>query len=342
MSLHSLLKDTWYMKLKAKRESFNNKPSELALSIPVMQKRNDNLMNNPHNVVVPSNTLHTYSQTDGDYIKEHTHNHMQHTVKNFDPKLLSLIKKSSPSPPNYTPPDDQPAVEGGIEGVAEKESVGSRGKEGEGKEADGESASVGGAEESVEFGEDFELFTSSPPTGKNLGNPAVWKPVNEAYQKLGLPVQLQEERQGASMNFNGKVLASLTVADLPELKKVAVKMTTLRDRLEGSYYQRVKADVKKLEATIKKLDPLYKKERVSAKKTLKLGSVGGGASGVGASVGGAGEKVLRAVVKLSAGDPKYGGGSKAFGAGGGGGKPPSPDDEGWEYQKPKGRGKGRK
>jgi hypothetical protein len=315
------------MKLKAKREAVNIAPSEFALRVPSIDKRNDNLLKQGHSVVVPSNILKTYSQTQGAYIKQHTHNNMEHKESNFTPKFLALLKKSSPA--SEYPADDEPPVEGGAEGEGASVGEKSEGEAKEGESAEGEAKAKSEKSESV--GEDFELFAIAPPK-KPAGDPLVWKPVGEAYTKLKLPVELQQERQGASMLVNGKSLTDQTEADLPTLKKVVIKMGTLRDRLDGSFHKRVKDDVKKIEKAIKRLEPSYKGERVKTPVSLKVkGGMGlGGAVAVakellGAGAGGKAVKELLAKAGIGGGGGAGGGGAGA-------------DEEGWEYPK-KGRGK---
>jgi hypothetical protein len=285
------------MKLKAKRDAVTNPPSEFALRVPDIDKRNDNLLKQGHSVVVPSNTLQTYSMTDGDYIKKHTVNHMEHKVSNFTPKFLALMKKSSPA--SEYPADDEPPVEGGVEGV-EGASVSDGGKEEEEAGDEGKtqatSASKGGRKADAESG-DYELFDKPPPL-TSVGNKEVYEPVAQAYQKMKLPIVLVPERQGASMVINNKTLAELTEADLPKLKALVIKMGTLRDRLQGSFHKRVKSDVKKIEAVIKRLEPSFKGERVKSKSAMglpeslavakELGLVAKGAGGGGGGVGGGG------------------------------------------------------
>lgn len=310
MSLHSLLKDTWYMKLKAKRDAVTNPPSEFALRVPDIDKRNDNLLKQGHSVVVPTNTLQTYSMTDGDYIKKHTVNHMEHKVSNFTPKFLALMKKSSPS--SEYPADDDPPVEGGAEG-AEGASVGGKEEEeaGDERKTQATSASKGARKAEAEsVAGDFELFDKAPPMS-SVGSKEVYQPVGEAYQKMKLPVVLVPERQGAGILVNGKPLLEQTEEDLPKLKALVIKMGTLRDRLEGSFHKRVKSDVKKIETAIKRLEPSYKKERV---KTPSVKEGGGGGEG------GGGAKVVKEVAILAKGE-FYG-------------------DDDWE--EPKKRGKGKK
>lgn len=306
------------MKLKAKREAVTNPPSEFALRVPDIDKRNDNLLKQGHSVIVPSNTLQTYSMTDGDYIKKHTVNHMEHKVSNFTPKFLALLKKSSPS--SEYPADDEPPVEGGVDGASVVQ---------EGEEAEGDdvktSASRGVSAKGSEEAGDFELFDAPAPNAP-AGNKVVYEPVSEAYQKLKLPVVLVPERQGASILVKGKSLGEMTEADLPELKKIITKMGTLRDRLDGSYHKRVKSDIKKIETAIKRLEPSFKGERVKSKAGMGLaGSVAVAGEVLGAK---AGAKVLKEVALL------------AKGAGGGGGGGGAGAEEGdWEYPKKRGKGK---
>jgi hypothetical protein len=256
------------MKLKAKREAMNNPPSEFALRVPDIDKRNDNLLKQGHTVVLPSNTLQTYSLTDGAYIKKHTVNNMGHKVSNFTPKFLALLKKSSPS--SEYPADDEPPVEGGAEDASVVE--GSKQRVVDDAKT---SASSDATENAVAEAGDFELFDIAPPD-LPAGRKEVWEPVGQAYIKLKFPIVLLPERQGASMIVKGKTLGEMTEADLPELKQIVTKMGTLRDRLEGSFHKRVKSDVKKIEIAIKRLDPAFKGERVKSKSASGGGGGGGG------------------------------------------------------------------
>jgi hypothetical protein len=321
MSLHALLKDTWYMKLRAKREAIQVAPSEFALRVPTIDKRNDNLLKQGHHNVTPSNTLHTYSQTNGDYIKQHTHNHAVHTVSNFTPKFLALLKKSSPA--DNTGYDDEPPVEGGAEGEAKEASVGS----GEGAEGGAEGA------ESAE-GEDLEIDLKTPPTaegGKSIsaGSPLVWKPVGEAYDKLNLGIELHAERQGASMIVMGKALNEYGGADadvLPELKEILQKLSTLQERATGVFAKRIKDDRAKIVKTVNRIKAQSGTESVASSKKGAGGGIGG-AVAVAKEV--LGKKVTAGAV------------AHAVHLAGGGGKPASPEEEGWEYPKKKGKGKGK-
>jgi hypothetical protein len=254
MSLHALLKDTWYMKLKAKREALNNVPSEFALRVPAMEKRNDNILKNQHQVVVPSNTLQTYKQTDGDYIRKHTNNNMEHKTSNFTPKLLALIKKSSPA--SDTVESDEPPVEDGI------------------AEAEAEAEDAGSVASDIR--DDLPILTTMSPEGKTNADKEVWQPVARAYTDLGLPIVLTAERQGANMNILGKQLGDFNAEDeddadaVQPLINIVKKMTVLRNKLDGSFAKRVADDIKKIQKVIKRLNPDYKAPRVSKKKPLTV------------------------------------------------------------------------
>ena len=341
MSLHSLLKDTWYMKLKAKREATTNTPSEFALRVPAMEKRNDNLLKQVHNVVVPSNTMQTYSLTQGDYIRKHTANHMEHKVSNFTPKFLALLKKSSPASRN--PTDDEPPVEGGIDGEGDAETV-AVGGEGEGSsvasaraEGEGEGA---GAESVGDSGSDVARVLeslSSPPLGATSGDKAVFEPIALAYRELGIPLEITATgRQGASRTLLGRPLESFKKDSdgipktIKKVKDAVYAISNMKTGLSGSFEKRVKSDLQKVTEVLKRIDPTFKSLKDEAKKAVpksarSRASVGGG--------GGAGafEEIPLPSAYLGA-------------SGGGGGSARALakglDEEGeWEEQKPKGRGK---
>jgi hypothetical protein len=319
------------MKLKAKREAVTNAPSEFALRVPAMEKRNDNLLKQVHNVVVPSNTMQTYSLTQGDYIRKHTANHMEHKVSNFTPKFLALLKKSSPASKN--PTDDEPPVEGGAEGEgdAETEAVGGEGSsvvyDGEG--SDGTSAGVSdlveaeGVESAGGTAIALALESLSDPPSGTSGDKAVFEPIAKAYLELGIPLKITSTgRQGASRSLLGKPLENFTkeVDGIPKtikkIKDAIYLMTDMKSGLTGSFEKRVKADIGKVTEVLKRIDPSFKSLKDEAKKAVAKPAKGSKSSGFGAEL-----PLPRANV-------------------GGGGGGASEEGE-WEYPKQKGKRKGK-
>jgi hypothetical protein len=329
------------MKLKAKREATTNTPSEFALRVPAMEKRNDNLLKQVHNVVVPSNTMQTYSLTQGDYIRKHTANHMEHKVSNFTPKFLALLKKSSPASRN--PTDDEPPVEGGIDGDAETVAVGGEGSvasaraEGEGEGVEG--AGVG-AESVGDSGSDIARVLeslSSPPDGTS-GDKAVFEPIALAYRELGIPLQITATgRQGASRTLLGRPLETFKKESdgipktIKKVKDAVYALSDMKSGLSGSFEKRVKSDLQKVTEVLKRIDPTFKSLKDEAKKAVpksarSRASVGGAGAGAGA---GAFEELP--LPSASMGASGGGGSARALAKG--------LDDEGeWEEQR-KGRGK---
>lgn len=336
MSLHSLLKDTWYMKLKAKKEAMINAPSEFALRVPAIDKRNDNLLKQGHNVVVPRNTLHTYSQTQGDYIKQNTVNHMEHKVSNFTPKFLALLRKSSPASRNPTA-DDVP-VEGGAEGDAETVAVGdgeasvgsAGGAEGGsvGSAGDAEGASVGGAGSDIARA----LATLSVPPEATSGDKTVFEPVALVYMELGIPLVLTDTgRQGASRRLLGKPLESFNkdtdgnAKTIKRVKDAVIALSDMKSGLTGSFEKRVKSDLQKVTEVLKRIDPTFKSLKAESKKAVAKPARS-------SAVGGAGAGAFEELPLPSASGG--GGSTRALAKG-------LDEDGEWEVQKPKGRGKGK-
>lgn len=334
MSLHSLLKDTWYMKLKAKKEAMNNAPSEFALRVPAIDKRNDNLLKQGHNVVVPRNTLHTYSQTQGDYIKQNTINHMEHKVSNFTPKFLALLRKSSPASRNPTA-DDVP-VEGGAEGdaVGDGDSVGSAGgaEGGSVGSAEGaEGASVGDAGSDIARA----LATLADPPEGTSGDKTVFEPIALVYRELGIPLVITSTgRQGATRALLGRPLESFTkdadgnAKTIKIVKNTVIALSDMKSGLTGSFEKRVKSDLIKVTEVLKRIDPTFKSLKAESKKAVAKPARS-------SAVGGAGAGAFEDLPLPSAYLGASGGGSARALAKG------LDEDGEWEVQKPKGRGKGK-
>jgi hypothetical protein len=326
------------MKLKAKREATTNTPSEFALRVPAMEKRNDNLLKQVHNVVVPSNTLHTYSQTQGAYIKQHTANHMEHKVSNFTPKFLALLKKSSPA--SKYPADDEPPVEGGIDGDGVEGEGSSVAVGGEGSVAveGAEGAEGAGAESVGDSGSDIARVLeslSSPPDGTS-GDKAVFEPIALAYRELGIPLQITATgRQGASRTLLGRPLESFKKESdgipktIKKVKDAVYALSDIKSGLSGSFEKRVKSDLQKVTEVLKRIDPTFKSLKDEAKKAVPKSARSASSSAVGGA--GAGAFVELPLPSASMGASGGGGSARALAKG--------LDDEGeWEEQR-KGRGK---
>lgn len=259
------------MKLKAKREARDIVPSEFALKVPDMEKRNDSLLKQPHNVVLPNNTLQTYSMTDGAYIKKHTDNNLEHTVPNFTPKLLQLIKKSSPS--SNEPTYDEPPVGGGMESVSGSEGMSVAGGV---AEAPAKAPAKAPAEEGSfqKRLDELTILKIEPlPLSEDAGKRQVWFPVGNAYKELDMPIVLESDNRGTTVILMGKPTSKWTeetveddVDSLPALKELVDDLILLRGKLSGAFAKRVKGDTKKIVTIIQRLDSEYKVKRDSEKK----------------------------------------------------------------------------
>lgn len=274
MSLHSLLKDTWYMKLKAQREARDMKPSEMAFKKEAIDARADNVINHSHHKMVGSDTIETYKMDDGAYLKKKAG--VEHKTSNFTPRFLALLKKSSPASNDY----NQAPVEGGDDDVngSDGGDGGGGGMVQEGEEA-GEAPAVeapeGVDEETVQF---IRAITPEFPEelgGKKIsvGNPLVYEPVGKIYERENVTMFYEVQNQGTKRVVAGVAISPNSTHTKFEADKMKITFEQLqkvidkyKDIASPLFVKRMNDDLKMIAGAIKRGDPSFVKPRKSSKK----------------------------------------------------------------------------